>query len=636
MLTNNYNYNYRSIFMKKLFMKKLFMTRLFITAFVLGLAFNASSATIEPEVQNVLDGIQNRQEGVLQKQVNKVFPATGLWSTENFALAAYWLNQDTALADQQLIDRANEYIPKVATEEQLHWHMYLWGRIYLLYSSESKYFPGRMSEAAENAVLEFMYTWLKEHVTSEVPSQPLWDYWGSENHHLQKWSSAWTAANILKNFPEYKDETLKDSITVSQLAVQMDTYFKNYLKERASKGFFAEVGSTTYAKYSLNSIYNLYDFAEDEELKNAADMFLNTFFANYSIDLNKGIRGGSQHRVYAGTAAFTSAGSLGYIPLGNGVSSQHPGYAAAVTTMWRPNELVVELSLDMMRSQDEYAYISRRPGRRPDPIPEDDNEVVSMDPEGGSLLRYTWVTPQFIMGLSMVEALPVTSWVPISSQNRRNSVLFSEDAKIFTQRPSPETGSVYNAEWGVQDKGVMIVQMLSSALGLSKTATGQSIMFDKELTHLEKDGWIFVESLEAYAAVKVVNGGGIMRDLELTDFRSGKGDLEAGEMFDLNDAHSPIIYEVNSKDKYDSFDDFQQQILSNPLKMCGGKLTYKSQAYENKLELFTDYSKPPQVNGWPINFSPKDAYVSPYLNAEFGKGIVELTNGEKKVVYDFN
>ena len=119
-------------------------------------------------------------------------------------------------------------------------------------------------------------------------------------------------------------------------------------------------------------------------------------------------------------------------------------------------------------------------------------------------------------------------------------------------------------------------------------------------------------------------------------FRSGKGDLEAGEMFDLNDAHSPIIYEVNSKDKYDSFDDFQQQILSNPLKMCGGKLTYKSQAYENKLELFTDYSKPPQVNGWPINFSPKDVYVSPYLNAEFGKGIVELTNGEKKVVYDFN
>lgn len=161
MLTNNYNYNYRSIFMKKLFMKKLFMTRLFITAFVLGLAFNASSATIEPEVQNVLDGIQNRQEGILQKQVNKVFPATGLWSTENFALAAYWLNQDTALADQQLIDRADEYIPKVATEEQLHWHMYLWGRIYLLYSSESQYFPGRMSEAAENAVLEFMYTWLK-------------------------------------------------------------------------------------------------------------------------------------------------------------------------------------------------------------------------------------------------------------------------------------------------------------------------------------------------------------------------------------------------------------------------------------------------------------------------------------------
>jgi len=67
-------------------------------------------------------------------------------------------------------------------------------------------------------------------------------------------------------------------------------------------------------------------------------------------------------------------------------------------------------------------------------------------------------------------------------------------ARIFLQPLKPARGSVYNAHWSVQDKGVLIVQRLKTS-----NARGQRVWFDGALRRAEKSGWVFVEAPRAFA-----------------------------------------------------------------------------------------------------------------------------------------
>ena len=263
------------------------------------------------------------------------------------------------------------------------------------------------------------------------------------------------------------------------------------------------------------------------------------------------------------------------------------------------------------------------------------NGQNSLSPNGGNLLRYTYHTPQFIMGMSMVPAIDGSRWAGISSQNRRNYITFANGDKvatIHTQRFSPSRGSVYNAEWGVQNKGVMILQVLADKY--TKSVRGQLVFFDKSLNPVEKNGWVFVEAPEAYCAVKVMNGETVLRAATIADFREGKGQF--GSMYlELKDKFSPIVFEVSAKDKYGSFGEFQKDIMSNKLAMKGNALTYASKAYKNELRLYTDYSKLPEVNGATVELTPEFVYKSPHLNADFGKGVIKISNGDKSKELDF-
>ncbi len=583
----------------------------------------------EDKAKEVIAKTQERQEKILRQQVDNPYPGSGFWHDENFAFGAYYFNQRTQEADDGIIDI------KISFMEELpggsHWHVYLLARLYWMYSSKSE--TPRMSEKAEKAIEDIMYKYLtdeSEYVRKDMVNiEYVWTYKGSENHHLQAYVSAWSAAHILKDLPEYKDMKIGD-IGVADFALKFDSYFKLYFREKATKGLLTEIASPTYVKYSLNTLYNIYDFTDDAELKKLADMFLNLYFADWAIEQFEGLRGGSKHRSYTGSASLSLNSSVGWFAFGLGLPSPHPGFTSAATTTWRPDVLVAELAL-AQKKRGTYEVVSRRPGlRKPGTT---GNEINS---EGGQLLRYTYHTPEFIMGMSMLPALSYNEWTGICSQNRHNAILFNGThlATIFTQRLTPAAGSVYNAEWGVQHKGVMILQMLPEPF--SKSAKGQLVFFSKSLNLVEEGGWVFAEADSAYCAVKVVQGNAMLRHPAKEDYRDGQGDLNAGTYLDLENAVSPIVFEVAPKRSYSSFEAFQEEIQHNTLSENGPAVTYQSTAYQDTLTLYTDYSQLPEINGTPINLIPDFVYQSPFINGEFGKGVVTINRGSKDLVLDFN
>jgi hypothetical protein len=311
------------------------------------------------------------------------------------------------------------------------------------------------------------------------------------------------------------------------MAAAFDEYFKAYVRYRTMKGLAVEVASPTYSKYTLNTWYNLFDFAQDPELKTAAGMLLDVYWADWALEQIDGVRGGSRHRCYAGEASIEQSGAAqhAWYAFGLGTeASQHPGVMSGATTSWRPSRAVVHLALDV-DGRGSYGYTSRRPGLKDHAPPREPpafspHTYNAIDPDGGSLLRYTWSTPDFVMGMSQVEPRSHEDWWAASSQNRWNGVIFGghPTARIYTQRPMPSNDkSVYNAEWGVQHKGAMILQRLSQA----KDATDQMIWFDFSLNREERNGWVFAEAPRAYAAVRVVEGGWSWQPDTVNQHRAG-------------------------------------------------------------------------------------------------------------------
>ncbi len=460
------------------------------------------------------------------------------------------------------------------------------------------------------------------------------------------WVSFWGAAQIFSDHPDYQNRTYADGSTPAEMALAFDEYFKAYARERATKGLLAEIASPTYAKYSLNTWYNLADFADDPVLKKRMDRLLNVYWADWAIEQLDGVRGGSRHRCYTGRASAEQSGGAeaAWFHFGVGVeASKHPGTICAATTFWRPDPVVAELALDS-ESRGEYAFVSRRPGLK------ESDEVVNwvedashpihkprginlLHPQGGPLLRTSWCTPDFVAGMSQVAPLEQNEWTAICGQNRWNGIIFAghPTARIFTQPLQPKKGSVYNAEWGVQHKGVMILQRLRAS-----NAKGQMVWFDSSLKRVEKGEWVFAEAPQAYAAVRIARGGGTWRPDSVEQRREGKGRDGVGDWLVLQDAFSPVILEVARQKAYASFDAFQSAILANAFSWKGEMLCYRSEGYDTALTLPVTAATPPLIDGVPVNWAPKKVYDSPFLKGDFGSGVVTIRSRDRELILDFN
>ena len=227
-----------------------------IVSLVFGVVLVSRVVALDAQViDEVLAQTTARQEQVLAQQVTAPYPPSGLWRHEDFALAAYWLNQQTAQADAELIDCLNNGLYQDSVDSGgYHWHAYLQARIYFLFSSQSTFFPGRMSAAAEAAVLHMLWEWASDECTIGMANpETVFLAWGSENHDAQAWVSYWSAAQIFANHPVYSTYTYADGSTPAEMAAEFDAYFKRYVRERALKGATIEVASPTYAKYTLNT-----------------------------------------------------------------------------------------------------------------------------------------------------------------------------------------------------------------------------------------------------------------------------------------------------------------------------------------------------------------------------------------------
>jgi len=604
-----------------------------LQVFIINFVFIGSAlALTDTELMTLRDGFDSRRDNMLASQVTKPYPSgksdsPNVWGLQDYALAALYLNKDLPKANKAVIDAVDLMLDDAAMmADSGHWKGNLFFRIYRFFAHNSKYFPGRLTKEAEAKICEFFWEWAKSRSkisNADIDTYQTWSYWGSENHDAQRFSTAWSAASILKDVAPYNTFTYDDGSNVQQQYDAWTAYAKEYLSQRAKKGLCIEVGSD-YSKYTLQGWYNYYDFAEDKQLRKITGMVLDLWWADWAESQINAVWGGGKSRIYVNASTSgrdsTSAMCWYYLNIGS-PKSKHPGVMCMATTTHRLPLVVMDMALDIT-GRGVYVKCSRRPGLKKLPVP--DNAPVETnicDPDFGGNLRYTYVMPEFIIGTCMVQKRSKKDWTGISMQNRWHGAIFANhrDSRVFPAVEGvPVTyGKTYNAHWSVQNKTTLITQKIAQ-----KHNGDMRVYFSsKHLKISESDGCVFASTSNAYAAVRPAWGSYKWDD---------KNWIRFSEPF------APAIMEVATAEDFDNnISNFKKTVLNKKPSLSKGILTYTGLSDSGTFTFDTKGSQTPTINGIPVDYAPDYTFKSPFLNEDWASGIVTIKKGERKKVLDF-
>ena len=612
-----------------------------LAALAIGLAaLTAAAETPDDRLMAVREGFAARRDAMLRRQVTDTYPRLRpgsddqlfSWHKLDFALSALYLDVERPAAGRAVLDVVARGTDQriVEGEERFHWIAPLLIRIHELFGAESEHFPGRLPPEAEEGIRRVLWEYAGERSERAFYApERVWWFWGSENHDAQRVQSLWGAAKILSASAAYRDRPFRDGHTAPQHYEALNRFVKERFRQRLAKGLLAEAASPGYTKYTLACWYNYFDFG-DPELRKLADAALAVWWADWAQEQIGTVRGGAKARVYQGESAQTargdSAAAMAWYYLGVGSPrNAHPGIMCMATTDHRLPLVVMDVALDP-DGRGAYEYRSRRPGLlRPGEQSRHarDDGMNVLDPACAGLVRYTYATPDFVLGSWLLAKRPYADWAGISSQNRWQGVIFAgsdPDARIFPQCEGLRNGKTYNQYWSVQNRGTMIVCKLPGPQ-FSKQAGDLRVFFASSLKRHERDGWIFAEADRARAGVRFLGDGPAYAWDDAHWARS-------------RDSAYPVIIEVAGRHAHPSFAAFRQAVVARPCRIADGTLTYEGLGDSGTLTFNFAGHRLPQIDGAPIDLSPSQTFDSPFLQEDYATGRVTIAKGSRRLTLD--
>ncbi len=559
------------------------------------------------------------------------------FSLVEFAARCLWLNELTADANAALQENADFYLAhprEIFDKDNFHWHSESLLRLVELFGSTGTRRVGALTAATEKKILESVWLYCRRRAGAAKTHEHLaeaddavshtWYVKESENHHVQSFTTLWHFAQLARHRADFRDRRYDDGRTAAEHCADWNRYAKFYLLERARKGLFIEMMSPAYNATLLKGVFNFHDFAEDPELRRRAGLFLDLYFAYWGQEQIDGVAGGGKSRIYSDVAPRPLG--LGHLFFGVGPApALQSELITALTTTWRPSLVVVDLVCDRP-GRGTYEVIQRPLGLAADSAhyaPPD----YHLRTDYGGIVRYSYCTPEFILGTVLSEARPETDWTMISSQNRRQGALFAGDplAVISPQCEATRDHRAYNMQWSVQRRGTLITQKLKTAKG---TGAARIWFSGAGLTApTEERGWVFTASAGAYAAVKVVRGG--------TRWEAVTAPVP-GRWLYCEDEYSPVILEVAPQHRYASPAAFRAAVTAARLDAAPGKPLRLRGLDGDTFTFFPDYSAPPRINDIPVDYAPARAFDSPFLQADWNSGRVHVRHRTRQLTLDFN
>ena len=560
-----------------------------------------------------LTTINGRLTGMVQENIADPWPdLASAWGMASYALSAFHLGTDLTNANGYINSFYSQFpVPDSDTIDfESYFKLHLIWRIYC-----DPAMSARLTPVARTNIESMMWRWLRTRSKLSAAQGTEWVYHGSENHDAMQKGGFLLCAEALKDVAGYgPNRVLADGSTIAQHAAAWSGYFRRYFPGRAREGVNVEIGSPTYAKYSVGVYYNIMDFAESAELRELARQFISLYWADTASDWTRsGVRGGGQARCYkdsylrlGGQYSFNDL-LWGYGWHGNAGVVRTYGLIPA-TSSYRVPEIIAACAADTNRPN--YLYSSRRWGRA-GVVDADDNNFVVFDNGNSSIRRETWVTPDYTMGAITLDMNK--AYVQVFDQNRAMGVIFASgvnDRVMVFGKGAVSDDKSYADLNGVCRTNCMVVQRDKNA---NNSGNGTLIFVSQGLwtNRVETGGWLFLRSSNAYCAIKPAVGG-------YTAVSAEQGyDLELGDLW------APVVVQTGQASGYADFAAFQTSVMSNTLTYALSTLNYTSEAGDT-FTVYANSKTTPRVNGATVALNPIKTYDSPYLSMVHGEDIATV------------
>jgi len=527
-----------------------------------------------------------------------------------------------------------------AGAESVKWSMRGWLRIYYLFHRNSAVYPGRLEPDVEAKLQEmfFLYGCHKSTVT-RANLRNIWFIQGSENHDLMDLANAYLALQAVRGLDAYRDRKLPDGHTPPEHVKAWEAYYARYALERARNGLFVEI-SPTYGKWFVGEFVNMYEFAESPLVRRRMEMLLHLMWADWSIDQLNGVRGGGKTRAYQG--AYSQLGTRdSWDLMGRALTGREGWYwknyailshMALVTSRYTLPDIVLDIALNR-EGVEPFVFQSVRPaklGRAPPNPP--DEKGYWLDGTGGRMLRYSYGTPECVMGSWMLD--PRLEYAAINTQNRWQGVIFSTgpNMRVFPQSVALGNGKTYNQHVAVQHRNVMVVARHPRA----KQTGHMRVFFPKAIRKriVERNGWVVVKEGGAWLGVRVLSG---QRHATTKNYRFREGNRN-GDWLWPEEEKPPVVFVVSQVSRHRTLEGFLACLGRHEYGFENGCATYAfvdDTGAEIRLDLGGQPGLP-RVNGKPVNLRPEKVFDSPFMTSVHGSGIVEIRKGTRRLILDFN
>ena len=605
----------------------------------------------DDKLADILNGFEHRRDQAMEMlrgtalQIAEKQPPLGpnrslytrafSYSIIAFAFKSFWLNDQIKIANQALDEHNTYYLEHqkaLKDRDSFYWPGDLICRLIEFFGENGSLARGRLAAETERNLKKLLWLFVKEDSRldkADYKKSMTWHIWESENHHIQQFSFCWHISRLLCRDPAYRDRVYDDGHTPAQHCRAWTEYAIEWCRERARKGLFVEMANCGYGVHTLKGIYNFHDFTDNDQLRSITARLLDLYWATWAQEQIDGIRGGGKSRIY--TNGMDRTGNHGlrrfwwfYAGMGEPVVPSHHVFTI-VSSRYRPSPEVVDIALDRL-GRGEYEIRQRRMGLAEKGFFECPDYRLRTD--FGGILRYSWCTPEFIMGMPILEARPFEDWTLISSQNRWQGVIFRghPDARIVPQPEVLTQRVAFNHQWGVQCRGSMIVQRMKEEYARDTGNMRIWISRSGLKSPVEKDNWVFVEADGAYAGIRPVIGGYTWKASEIDNL--------PGQWLCCENGFTPVIIEVVQKKNCADFDAFQSRLLEKDVFFSDSVLDWTGFSGD-RLVFYIDYSRMPEINGAPIDLAPKYTFQSPFVTSEWNSGLVTIQKGSRNQVLDF-
>jgi hypothetical protein len=468
---------------------------------------------------------------------------------------------------------------------------------------------------------------LLDHATKECIkefflTQDFASVYPSENHVLIFRTSRYLMAQV---FPH--EQFAACGKVGAELAEHDRLWLLRFIRFRAERGW-GEFDSAAYLIPDWECLCDLFDFASDAAVRESARMMMDLLLADMAVDSLNGMYCGAHGRIYPvqaldHTLAATTSMQHLYFGFGEPQESWAGCPVEALTSPYQPQPLVIDIARN--RSMTYENRERKHLHNCNDPLPE--------NPIEGSIRKYTWFTPQYVIGaVQYQDPYPAGcpgAWYAHHQQHQWDFTIGSHPrARIFTHHPG--TDGEHNYWTGDLGCGCgHFLQNRSALVALYDIPENQTHQF----IHAYLPREAFDEVKEAGGIVFVRRGDvfGALRLLPGYDWTTS-GEWADREIKSHGSRHG-VVFEAGLASEFGNFAAFQEEISGNRVEFNeeARELTYSS---ERAGTLRLNIRGLREHNGRAVDLD-YGTYDSPFLHSAWGSGVAELTNGKERAVLDF-